>query len=420
MDALKHDRISQLLCEGTLGSEWDASQKAMPDDRLPFLAHDAIAESSRLAGLQGEAIAYLQETATRIAEDPDLTRLAWHCHYLLSHSESYPRGDVRTWPSLEGVLGKQAGGFYLLIALSGVPKARAFYQSRGIPERVALDTYGDTSLWARQHKERHGVWGITTYILPWLFNHLSGDLYRLVRLQFMQRPFRQKLQAFRNCVTNQVVVLAAEGVRYRSDGQLDGTGGVSDPENGWTSRLLWDNNQVTGTPIHPTGIALKDEVSLPLDTYEHILGPGDYIIEIHIPGEIRMDFDACGDSFRMAVDFFPRYFPDRPFRAFCCGSWLLNTQFQDMLPGNSNIVRFQKEFYLFPIFSGGRSGFERIFGGDFRDLSKAPRDTTLRRAVLDHLEAGGYLRGGGGLLFAEDLDWGAQVYRKMWISGIVK
>jgi hypothetical protein len=87
-----------------------------------------------------------------------------------------------------------------------------------------------------------------------------------------------------------------------------------------------------------------------------------------------------------------------------------------MLPPDSNIVRFQKEFYLFPIFSGGRSGFERIFGGDFRDLSKAPRDTTLRRAVLGHLEAGGYLRGGGALLFAEDLDWGAQVYRKMWNS----
>jgi hypothetical protein len=416
MDGSKHDKILHLLCEGTLGSEWDVSQKTMPDNGLPFLAHDAIAECSRLAGLREEAIAYLQETASLIATDSDLTRLAWHCHYLLCHSRSYPRGDVRTWPSLEDVLGEQSGAFYLLIALSGVPQARAFHQSRGIPERVALDTYGDTSLWARQCKERHGVWGISTYILPWLFNHLSGDLYRLMRLQFMQRPFRQKLQAFRNRATRRVVVLADEGVRYRSDGQLDGTGGVSDPENGWTSRLLWDDRRVTGTPIHPTGIALRDEASLPLDTYDCILGPGDYIIEIHIPGESPMDFDACGDSFRMAVDFFPRYFSDRPFKAFCCGSWLLNTQFQDMLPHDSNIVRFQKEFYLFPIFSGGRSGFERIFGGDFRDLSKAPRDTTLRRAVLDHLKAGGYLRGGGALLFAEDLDWGAQVYRKMWIS----
>jgi len=408
-----HRKLPQSLREGTLGAEWDASQETMPGGRLPFLAPDAVAESCKLVGFEEEAIPHLQSAGDRIAADQDLMRLAWHCHYLMCHSGSYTRSDARSWPSLEDILGNWEGAFYLLIALSGVPQARAFHRSRGIPARVARDTYGDTSLWARHYKERHGSWGVDTYILPWLFNHLSGDLYRLVRLQFMQRPFRQKLQAFRNCVTREVKVLADEGVRYRGDGQLDGTGGESDPEAGWTSRLLIDQGCVIGTPIHPTGIALSKAVSLPLDEWERILAPGDPIIEVHIPAGSRMDFDACGESFRQAVDFFPRYFPDRPFKVFCCGSWLLNTQFQDMLPPNSNIVRFQKEFYLFPIFSGGRSGFERIFGRDIRDLSTAPRDTTLRRAVLDHLQAGGYLRGGGGLLFAEDLDWGAQVYRKM-------
>lgn len=407
-----HGKFSQLLREGTLGSEWNASQETMPDGRLPFLAPDAVAESCRLAGFEEEAIPYLRSAADGIAADLDLMRLAWHCHYLLCCSASYPRGDARDWPSLEDILGKRAGAFYLLIALSGLPWARAFHRSRGIPKRVALDTYGDTSLWARDYKEVHGAWGMYTRILPWLFNHLSGELYRLVRLQFMQRPFRQKLQAFRNSVTREVVVLADEGVRYRGDGQLDGTGGVFDGETGWTSRILMGQDRVIGTPIHPTGIALSREIALPLDTWERVLELGDPIIEIHIPSGSPMDFDACGESFRMAVDFFPRYFPDRPFKAFCCGSWLLNTQFQSMLPPDSNIARFQQEFYLFPTFSSGRSGLERIFRGGIQDFSKAPRDTRLRRAVLDHLQAGGYLQGGGALLFAEDLDWGSQVYQK--------
>jgi hypothetical protein len=407
-----HERLSRLLSEGTFaGTGRDDSRKTMPDAGLAFLAPDAVAESCELAGFPEEAVPDLQSAADRIAADPDLMRLAWHCHYLLCHSKSYPRGDARSWPSLEDLLGEWAGAFYLLIALSGVPQARAFHQSRGIPEQVARDTYSDTSLWAEAYKERHGVWGVDTHVLPWLFNHLSGELYRLVRLQFMQRPFRQKLQVFRHRVTREVRVLAEEGVRYRGDGQLDGTGGVFDPETGWTSRLLMDQDRVTGTLIRPTGIALPGEVCLPLDAWERILAPGDPILEVHIPAGNRMDFGACGDSFCLAVDFFPRYFPDRPFKGFCCGSWLLNTQFQDMLPPDSNIVRFQKEFYLFPIFSSGRSGFERIFGRDIKGLSEAPRDTTLRRAVLDHLQAGGYLRGGGGLLFAEDLNWGAQVYQ---------
>ncbi len=385
----------------------------MPDGELPFLAPDAIAESCRLAGFEDEAISYLQLAAKRTAKCPDLTRLIWHCHYLLCHSKSYSRGDVRSWPSLKGLLGEWEGAFYLLIALSGLPKAQAFHQSRGIPEQMAQDTYTDTSLCAREeYKEKYGVWGIETRILAWLFNHLSGELYRLARLQFVQRPFRAKLHAFRNRVTRKVWVLAGEGIRYRGDGQLDGTGGEFDTETGWTSRFLMGHNRVTGTPIHPTGIALRDEISLPLDTWELILTPGDPILEIHIPAGSRMDFDACGESFRMAVDFFPRYFPDRPFKGFCCGSWILNTQLQDMLPPDSNLVRFQRELYLFPTLSGGRSGIPNIFGSDIQDLSKAPRDTTLRRAVLDHLQAGGYLRGGGALMFPEDLDWGTQVYRR--------
>ena len=76
------------------------------------------------------------------------------------------------------------------------------------------------------------------------------------------------------------------------------------------------------------------------------------------------------------------------------------------------MVRFQREFYLFPTHSSGRSGFDCICPlHNSADLTSLPRDTRLRRAIVDHLQAGGYLRSGGGLLFAEDLDWGNQVYQ---------
>ncbi|MFC1715414.1 acyltransferase domain-containing protein [Candidatus Poribacteria bacterium] len=406
-----HEKLQQFLDKGTLGAEWGASQESMPADGLPFLDLDAIAEACQWAGFDAGAISYLQSAAERIASDPVLARLAWHCHHLLCRSKSYRRGDSGSWPPLEELLGQWSGAFYLLIALSGLPQARAFHQSRGIPEHIARDTYSDTFIWASNYRGKQGVWGMYPRALPWLFHHLKGDLFWLVRLEFMQRPFRQKLQAFRNRATRQVMVLAESGTRYRSDGQLDGTGREFDPEGGWTSRLLIDQDQVIGTPIHPTGIALREEVALPLDEWECVLASGDPILEIHIPAGSPLDLNSCRASFRLAVDFFPRYFPDRPFKALCCGSWLLNTQFQDMLPPNSNIVRFQGEFYLYPILSGGRSGLHRIFESDNQDLATAPRDTTLRRAVLDHLQAGGYLRGGGGLIFAEDLNRGRQVYQ---------
>ena len=57
---------------------------------------------------------------------------------------------------------------------------------------------------------------------------------------------------------------------------------------------------------------------------------------------------------------------------------------------------------------------DRVFDGVPEDLTHAPRNTTLQRALLDHVLGGQKLRpiGGGCFLLPEDLNWGAQVYRR--------
>ena len=274
------------------------------------------------------------------------------------------------------------------------------------------DTYSDTWIWANDYKDKHNTWGIDLNIIPWLFNHLSGELYRLGRLQFVPRPFGQKIRVFRKREKREVMVLSEGNVKFSGDGQISGARSENNQENNWTSRLLFDSEGVIGTPIYPTGRAWVEETCLAWKSWRQALAPGDPVLEIHIPAGSPMDFDACGDSLLQALDFFPRYFPDRPFLGFCCTSWLLNTQYQNWLPPDSNIVRFQREFYLFPIHSNKRSGFNRIFGTNSQNFSKLPRDTRLRRAVLDCLESGGNLRSGGALLLAQDLDWGNQIYQK--------
>ena len=57
-----------------------------------------------------------------------------------------------------------------------------------------------------------------------------------------------------------------------------------------------------------------------------------------------MDFEACGESMRTALAFFPRHFPERlPAVAFVCSTWFFDAQYQQILPATSNIVRFQRE-----------------------------------------------------------------------------
>ena len=142
--------------------------------------------------------------------------------------------------------------------------------------------------------------------------------------------------------------------------------------------------------------------------------PGDPVLHIHIPGGAPLDHRACGEAFQRAMEFFPRHYPEYRFAAFCCSSWLLNTWLAEVLPADSNLVRFQREFYLTPLEQWPQGMIDRVFDDTPVDPATAPRDTRLRRAIVEALERGEDLRGGGGGMFLlpKDLNWGAEVYRR--------
>jgi hypothetical protein len=145
------------------------------------------------------------------------------------------------------------------------------------------------------------------------------------------------------------------------------------------------------------------------------LAPGDPNLDIHIASGSPMDYDQCGESIRWALDFFPRHFPDRPFAGFACWSWILDPQFESLLPASSNLVRFQREVYLYPV-GGDSDVISTVFGYGHTadDQPSLPRKTTMQRAFAAHLESGGHFRDGGCFLLKEDVSWGSTYYRTHW------
>lgn len=79
------------------------------------------------------------------------------------------------------------------------------------------------------------------------------------------------------------------------------------------------------------------------------------------------------------------------------------TQLREMLGPQSNLVRFQRQGYLFPLPAELESTLYFIFWRMKVDPNTAPRDTRLRRAILDHLQAGKPLRSGGFFLLRDDV-----------------
>jgi hypothetical protein len=109
-----------------------------------------------------------------------------------------------------------------------------------------------------------------------------------------------------------------------------------------------------------------------------------------------MDLAACKASLAEADRFYRRHFPAQKLKGKVCWSWLLDPTFQKMLPAKSNIRAFQSLFHLYPVPCSDGEIFHRVFAPAAFDPAKLPRDTSLRRAILEYLRRGGNLLGAGG------------------------
>ncbi|MBQ9860636.1 MAG: DUF5596 domain-containing protein, partial [Clostridia bacterium] len=67
---------------------------------------------------------------------------------------------------------------------------------------------------------------------------------------------------------------------------------------------------------------------------------GDPIIGVHIPACGPLKTEDCVKSLDMAREFFAKYFPEYEYRYFACDSWLLDESLKEVLPLDSNIVKF--------------------------------------------------------------------------------
>jgi hypothetical protein len=118
-------------------------------------------------------------------------------------------------------------------------------------------------------------------------------------------------------------------------------------------------------------------------------------IGLHVPEAGPLTPAAVETSLARARAFFPHHFPDEPYTAFSCGSWLLDPQLLEYLPADSNIARFQRRFELEPYEEPeGLDCDVEVLRFAFRTLStpldRLPRGTVLQRAIVDHLLAGGH------------------------------
>ncbi|MCF2436836.1 hypothetical protein LV779_33260 [Streptomyces thinghirensis] len=121
-------------------------------------------------------------------------------------------------------------------------------------------------------------------------------------------------------------------------------------------------------------------------------GAGRALLNLHVP-DYRGPLTpaACDRSLGLAREFFRRHFPEEPYRAATCHSWLLDPRLKRYLAADSNIVRFQERFRAAQDTEPADEEPVRfVFGNPCLPVEGLPRRTSLERAVGDHLRAGGH------------------------------
>ncbi|AZN39801.1 acyltransferase domain-containing protein [Paenibacillus albus] len=374
-----------------------------------FLQEAALIAANEWLQLPADAFSALTTAAAEIRADEALSKLAQEGRALLFPEDgaeiSAYRPEVSEWIKRTG---NKAAQFIPLVLISGLPRTIEQYERSGIPAEVLVHTLSDLKLWMEHYYRKHGSWGTD---IMWLHHHLTFHLFRLGRLQFCRSRFNGHMVVLRNTQTSEVVVMAEGGISFRSDGLIDGTGGRFEAsDNGgdaWQSELQLDDAGIRGHRIDADGYASKAQTVLsPREDWEILLRDGDAVLDIHIAADGKLDIRESAESLREAGSFFARYFPEGGFRAYVCTSWLLDSQFRQLLAPTQNIVQFLNGFRLFPSVNDGTEGLKRIFDGQlYADWADAPQDTSLRRIVRQHMMGGQGLRDMGGVILPDDAVW---------------
>lgn len=350
-------------------------------------------------------------TAARSAfdENPSLKRLAWQGRCLLSRRKELNQAATGVWPELPRELGDVGRLFYGFVALAGLRDLHAAHHLKGVPDDVSVDTLSDLDRWTEEYHRRYGVWGFDK--IQWLEGHFDCRIFHLGRLQFEMRTWKFEFHLFRNQYDQRVVAMTPDGARFRTDGQFDGANGIAGDE-AWTSQFRMGHKIIRGNPVSPDGCAVREFVSLPTVEWELALKPGDPTLGVHIPEGDKLTPESCRDSFEHAVAFFSMYFPEHDYKAFECDSWLLDAQHAQYLAETSNIVQFQRRFYLMPEpGANAEQTLDRVFGGRFAGIETAPQETSLQRHIIAHMRNGGHWRNALGAIFPGDLARGVGYYR---------
>lgn len=352
---------------------------------FPLLNPETTVAYARKILMPEGAIHILEEIASELNQDTKLLSIYEQFY------ESYINSGywMTVWealnidPYVEQKFGQHASLFYLHAALQRLPLTEQKYKALGLDDAFFVETLRDISTWVENAYNLVGYYCIRNF--SWIWRHLEAKLFRIGRMQYIPLAFNGDVKGFYNSEDKQFVLLAKAGMELRANGDMQGVCGKPKTEDGFVTTYTELEDSYIGHPITADGKGQAQTITLSKQKWEKVLDEGDTMLDIHIPRDQPFTIESVAASYEEAKTFFNKHFPDIKFKGMMCQSWLFTPQLREMLPEASNLVQFQKQFYLYPTAGSIRSIWFFVFN-ELMDIKDAKPDTTLRRKILEYVE----------------------------------
>ena len=399
---MTQERLNELLrVTGNLIPE--AMEEHIGDlesDETELLPRETLTDVLDANGIAGEKRQKLLDALDAANAVPELVELA---HIM---AQDAVRGLVRCHavefhqPRPDCLAGFAREAYAFLYTQLCVLEGRKALRARGVPETYDADI--PERMTRKQLKKYAETGDISFDDYPWDMNFYCCQIFFLDRFYFIPYLWGDTPTAWRNRKTGEVTALWRAGDRFRRDGQLDGVNGITDP-GAFTTVFEETEDTVRGNRVLPEGRVSPETVILDQKTWRKVLGEGDYLLALHIPGGEGYTPERVKSSCEQALAFYDRYYPEYEYKGFWSESWLYDPGLREILQPDRNIVRVQKQFYCYPTEEGDRMIRLEVLGDENADHRKLTPRNSLERGMFRVWDRGDRFHTTGMFLLREEV-----------------
>ena len=371
-----------------------AAEAAYPENAYRF-EKSYVAQKCEEAELCEEHRKLILDFMDFAVQDEDILRFMWLYFYFQFETDEcfmdHLWGDGLDGVPVPEVCDRVSPGVLKsVVYLIASDHLSEFLKKQNLPESYMTSYYEAYKKHAQNNIISHNTYGLCRYA-PFMYTYAYPFILRIGRLTYQVLSFKDYCEVYED-EEGKRTILALPNYTYNEQGYQDVTSSF---------RPVYKKNgdMVLAHTFDEKGLLSEKALEYDLKKLTKVYSPGDKVITIHIPGDGKLSPELVEQSLKDAEVILGKCFAKYHWKGFVCQTWFLDTQLREVLPPESNMLKFQDRFDL--VMAGdnrNHSLFEHIFRVKPTDLSNLVPKNCFQEVMLQRAVEGKKMYWGFGIL----------------------